>query len=368
MSIQVWDPFAEAVSLRDAMSALFPTRTTTGDLTMRSPTRIQVLVALAVALVFVGPAWGQQAKPAADDGKAGPVVRSFGSESGYRTEVTSETKGSLNEEDQRQVAVLTAQVFQHIDEAREALDNDDVASARREVEKARDAVQIIRAIQPRTKVCTRTVAPGGKLVYEDTREVQEDAVPLFEGMIHSQILRPSLTRNETPRPPAMRPSRECAWSSRSRSEQKPSRISESSRSALQKAFKALADNKIEAASVALALAQVRGVEFRYSEDRSPLAAARDAMWLARRALEENNAEQARFNLNIARQRLRIYRELAPKERQKDVDQMLKEADQLETQLGHETAQNPASQADRTRQGNNITRWWEQMNNWFKKHL
>lgn len=339
---------------------------------MRIPANTQVLgkilVALAVTLVLVGPAWGQQAKPAADQGKAGPIVRSFGSESGYRTEVTSETKGSLKEDDQKQVAILTAQVFEHIDEAREALDGDDVASARREVAKAREAIQAIRAIQPKTTVCTRTVAPGGKVVYEDTRVVQEDAVPLFEGMIHSQTLAPIVDAK-----------RDAAATGDA--DVKGVRLVESESirteaiadlgivsSALQKAFKELADNKTEAASVALALAQVRGVEFRYSEDSSPLAAARDAMWLARRSLEENNAEQARFNLNVARQRLRIYRELAPKERQKDLDQMLKEADQLETQLGHETAQNPASQADRTRQGNSVTRWWEQMNNWFKKHL
>jgi hypothetical protein len=48
--------------------------------------------------------------------------------------------------------------------------------------------------------------------------------------------------------------------------------------------------------------------------------------------------------------------------------MLKEADQLEGQLHKETAQSPATQADRTRQGNTVTRWWEQVNGWFRRHF
>src|SRR4051812_42778969 len=93
-----------------------------------------LLIVLAVALILAGPAWAQQAAPAGDAAKGGPVVRTFGTEGGYRTEVTSETKGTLSQEDRRQVALLTAQVFQHIDEARQAIDTDDVKLARQEVD------------------------------------------------------------------------------------------------------------------------------------------------------------------------------------------------------------------------------------------
>jgi hypothetical protein len=162
---------------------------------MRRQTRFQAwgvgLVALAVALVLANPAWGQQqGKSAADEMKGGPVVRTFGVEGGYRTEVTSETKGTVCEEDRRQVAVLTAQVFQHIDEARQAIDADDLQRARREVDKGRQAMKAIRALEPSTIVRTRTKAPDGKVVYDDEREVQEDRVPLFEGMLHAQTLAP----------------------------------------------------------------------------------------------------------------------------------------------------------------------------------
>ena len=339
---------------------------------MRKRTEIQSwglgLVALAVVLFLAGPAWGQQAKSVADEVKGRPVVRTFGAEGGYRTEVASETEGTLSEDDRRQVAVLTAQVFQHIDEARQALDADDMQRARREVDKGWRALKAIRGMQPRTTVHTRTKAPDGQVAYEDERRVQEDRVPLFEGMLHAQTLAPIVeAKREAAEDDAV--------------EVKGVRLvqSESIRTEafadlgvvegqLQRATKALENKKPADASAALAAAQVRGVEFRYSKEDSPLAEARDALWLARRSLEEDNPQQARFNLNVARQRLRIYREIAAKERQSDVDKMLKEADELEGQLRLETTQNPTSGAERTRQGNAVTRWWEQINGWFKKHF
>lgn len=317
----------------------------------------------AVALLAVRPAWAQQTASAADTVKNGPVVRNFGAQGGYRTEVTSQTNGTLSEEDRRQVAVLTSQVFQHIDEARQAIDDDDSALARREVDRGRQALKAIRDLLPRTVVHTRTKAPDGKVVYEDDREVQEDRVPLFEGMLHAQTLAPILEAK------------------RDDVEVKGVRLVESEtisteavadlrvvEGKLNKAAKALEDHKPEDAARALAVAQVRGVNFRYAKEDTPLAESRDAIWLARRSLEENNVEQARSNLSAARQRLRIYREIAPKERQADVDQMLKEVDQLESQLRQETAQNPASVSERFRQGSAVTRWWDRINGWFKRHF
>jgi hypothetical protein len=326
------------------------------------------IVALIALLFLANTAWAQQAPAtsAEHESKAAPVVRTFGAEGGYRTEVKSQTEGTLGQEDRRQVSLLAAQVFQHVDEARRALDADDTKQARKEVDKGREALKAVRALLPRTSVRTRTEAPDGQVIYEDRREVQEDRVPLFEGMLHAQTLAPIVE--------AQRDASEAA-------EVKGVRLvgSESIRTEavadlgvvegqLRRAAKALEEHKPAEAAQALAMAQVRGVDFRFNKEDSPLAEARDAIWLARRSLEENNVEQARSNLVAARQRLRIYREIAPKERQADVDRMLKEAGELEGQLHKETAQNPASQSDRARQGSTVTRWWEQINGWFKKHF
>src|SRR3954452_10842270 len=145
-----------------------------------------LLIALAAALILAHPARAQQspATSAEHESKGGPVVRTFGAEGGYRTEVKSQTEGTLNQEDRRQVSLLAAQVFQHIDEARRALDADDAKQARKEVDKGREAIKAVRALLPTTTVRTKTTAPGGKVIYEDEREVQDDRVPLFEGMLH----------------------------------------------------------------------------------------------------------------------------------------------------------------------------------------
>ena len=118
---------------------------------------------------------------------------------------------------------------------------------------------------------------------------------------------------------------------------------------LDRAAKALEDNKPEDAAKALAMALVRGIDFRFSKEDSQLASARDAIWLARRSLEENNAAQALVNLAVARQRLRVYREVLSQDQRQEVDQMLREVDQLEAQLRQEGTR-PASRAERARQG------------------
>src|SRR5918998_2183977 len=151
-------------------------------------------IALGALLTLLGPASGQQAPStsAEHESKATPVVRTFGAEGGYRTEVKSETHGTLSQDDRRQVSLLAAQVFQHVDEARKAVDGDDAERARKEVDKGREAIKAIRALLPRTTVHTRTTAPDGKVIYEDQREVQDDQVPLYEGMVHARTLAPIL--------------------------------------------------------------------------------------------------------------------------------------------------------------------------------
>jgi YfdX protein len=338
-----------------------------------------VVVALAAALFLTAPVRSQQPTSAADDQqaksaaggtKSGPVIRTYGAKGGYRTEVTSETKGTLSQEDRQQVALLSAQVFQHIDEARQAIDTDDLKAARKEVDKGRQAIQAIRLLLPRTSVHTRTTAPDGKLLYDDQREVQEDRVQLFEGMLSTKTIAPIVTAKQNAADNA---------SSQESSEVAGVRLVSSETITTQvfadlnvvegqlgRAAKALEQNKAEDAAKALAEAQVRGVEFRHNKEDTPLAAARDAMWLAKRALEENNPTQAQINLSVARRSLRLYRELAPKERCQEVDQMLKEADELGAKLRQETAQHPASSGERTQQGLAANRWWERINEWFRR--
>jgi flagellin-specific chaperone FliS len=320
------------------------------------------IVTLVTLLFLAGIARGQQAPAtsAEHEPKAGPVVRTFGAEGGYRTEVRSETKGTLSQEDRRQVALLAAQVFQHVDEARRALDADDSARARKEVEKAREAVQVVRALLPRTTVRTRTTAPDGKVIYEDQREVREYRIPLFEGMVHARTLAPIQA--------AQRDASRVAGVQVVESEAISTEVTADIgyvEAQLQRAAKALEDKKAEDASRALLLAQIRGVDFEYSKEDTPLAEARDAIWLAKRALEENNTAQAQANLGVARQQLELYRQVLPESKRQEVTQMLAEVKQLEGKLRQEPGQ-PASHPERVHQGNSMARWWDQLNGWFKR--
>jgi len=325
-----------------------------------------VAAGLVALVIFAGPALGQQrssTSAAKDQSKeAQPVVRTFGAEGGYRTEVSSQTKGKLSEEDRRQASLLMALVFQHIDKARSEIDADDTKGALEEVHKGREAIKAIRAMLPRTTVRTRTTAPDGKVIYEDDREVQESRIPLFEGMLHTQTFAPILA--------ARRDALEVAGVHVVESETVVTEAIadlDEIEGQLGRAAKALKANKAEEAAKALAQALVRGVEFRYSKEDTPLASARDAIWLARRSLEENNTAQALVNLEVARQRLRVYRELMSQDQRREVDEMLREVEQLEGQLRQEGTQS-ISRAERARQGHTVTQWWERVNSWFRRHL
>ena len=155
-----------------------------------------LLLSVGVVLILAGTAWAESATSADNKSESNRVVRTYGAEGGYLTEVTSETQGALSEDDPRQVAVLTAQIFHHISQAQRSLEADNSADADVELEKGRKAIKAIRAMLPTTIIHTRTSAPDGAVVYEDKREIQEDRVPLFEGMLSTKTLAPLVKAKE----------------------------------------------------------------------------------------------------------------------------------------------------------------------------
>ena len=224
------------------------------------------------------------------------------------------------------------------------------------------AIKAIRAMLPKATVRTRTMAPDGKVIYEDEDEVQQTRIPLYEGMLHTQTLAPILA--------ARRNALDFAGVHVVESQTIATEVMadiDRIEGQLTLAAKDLEHNKTADAAKVLALALVRGIDVRFNKDDTPLTAARDAIWLARRSLEENNATQALANLAVARQRLLVYREVLPQDQRQEVEQMLQEVEQLEAQLRQEGTQT-ASSADRARQGNIVTLWWNRVNSWFRRHL
>ncbi len=325
-----------------------------------------VAASLVAVTVIAGPTRGQQGSSASSTQHPSkgtdPVVRTFGAEGGFRTEVTSQTRGSLSEDDRRQISLLMAQVFEHIVEAREAVDADDNKQALEEVNKARAAIKAIRAMLPKTTVRTKTIAPDGKVVYEDEREVQESRIPIYEGMLHTQTLAPILADRRN----AMEIAGVTVVESERIATEAIADLDPIERQ-LTRVAKALQDNKTQEAAKALALALIRGIDVRFRKEDAPLASARDAIWLARRSLEENNTAQALVNLELARLQLRLYREVVSQDQRQEVDQMLQEVVQLESQLRQEATQ-PATKAERTHQGGVVTQWWDRINGWLRRHF
>jgi hypothetical protein len=289
---------------------------------------------------------------------SGPVVRTFGKEGDYRTEVRTEVKGKLTDEDRRQASLLTMEVFQHIDKANQAVEADDTKGALKDVNKGREAIKAIRAMLPKANIHTRTTAPDGKAIFEDDYEVQESRIPLFEGLLHTQTLAPIVE--------ARRNAMEVAGVHVVEAETIVTAAMadiDPIEAHLARAAKYLEQDKDEDAAKALAQTLIRGIELRYTKEDKELVSARDSIWLARRSLEENNVTQALVNLEVARQRLRIYREVVSQDQQREVDQMLREVEQLEAQLRSE-GNRTVARNELARQGTTVTHWWDRINGWF----
>lgn len=337
------------------------------------PTLKSVRIALIVVVIlacnaFVGQA--QSITSTNDVTSTSSVVRTYGSAGGYRTEVTSQTNGTLTQEDREQISVLTAQTFQHIVEAQRAIDVDNIVDARKELEMGSKAVKAVRAMLPSTTVHTKTTAPDGKVVYENMREPQEYRVPLFEGMLSTRRAAPIVETK--PRAQDSVDSTGSYWIGSEAITEEAITDFEYLERQLERAANALTENQLEAASKALTLAQIRGVEFRYHKEDTPLAEVRDALWLAKRALEKNNRTQTQTSLQVAHQQLEIYRQLVPEVLRQDVTEMMTEVSELGARLQQEAVrpQNQATavsrQPESSKQVNAVTQWWEQFNSWFKK--
>jgi hypothetical protein len=344
------------------------------DRYLESTSTRRLLAAGLVAFTFiVVPAWGQEqpstsaSKEQDKDKEDHRVVRTFGTEKGYRTELVSETAGRLTQEDQRQLSLLMIGVLEHIDKGRIALDADETKDALKEVNKGLEGTQAIRKMLPKTMLRTKTIAPDGKPIFEDELVDQNDSIPLYAGILHARTLTPIVE--------ARRNALTVAGVQVVESERV---ITEAIakldpiEAQLTKAAKALGENKSDVATKALAMALVRGLDFRYTKEDSELISARDALWFAKRALEENNVPQAAANLNVAHQRMVLYREVLPNDQRRDVDEVLREVEQMQGQLRQErtqpTATATARGADRTRQGQTVTQWWDKVNTWFRRHL
>ena len=314
-----------------------------------------VAASLVAVTVIAGPTRGQQGSSASSTQHPSkgtdPVVRTFGAEGGFRTEVTSRTRGSLSEEDRRQISLLMAQVFEHIVEARDAVDADDTKQALEEVNKARagDQGDPRHAAQddcphqdhrPRRQGGLRGRARGPGV--RASRSTRGCCIPRH----WPRSWRPGATRWRSP---------VSRWSSRRRIATEAIADLDPIERQLTRAAKALEDNKTQDAAKALALALIRGIDFRFRQGglAAGLGPRRDLAGAAVAGREQRRTGPGQPGSSPGSGCGSTAR-WSPQDQRQEVDQMLQEVDQLEAQLRQEATQ-PATRAERTRQGGRLSR-------------
>jgi alpha-glucuronidase len=65
--------------------------------------------------------------------------------------------------------------------------------------------------------------------------------------------------------------------------------------------------------------------------------------------------------------LQAYRILLSQDQRQEVDQMLREVEELEGQLRQEGTRTVAG-SERSRQSSTAGHWWDRVNSWFRRHF
>ncbi len=281
----------------------------------RSPLRTGVLAAVLGASLALG---------------AGPALAeapmASGSGAQYKTTVESRTRGELHDEDFRQASVLASQILLHLTSATEAALDEDWARTRTQIDHALTVAGIIRALLPVREVTTTVRDARGTVVYQYTERFQDDLIPIFEGTIALDVVRPIL---EQKKEQAAVKGVELADSELIHTAMLLD-LSYVERK-LRRARQAL-DDKPARALEQLALATLTGVRLEANPQDDPLMAAQAALELAERNLSEGKVEGARTNLAKARVELETYRTLVGPTRSAEVDELNQRIAALEKKL------------------------------------
>src|SRR5208282_3569289 len=119
-----------------------------------------------------------------------PTSISTGSGKQYKTTVERKTEGDLAGEDFRQASLLTSRVVLHLNKAALYLGGEKNDQARQELESGLSLIGIVRRLLPTTTVTTIVRDNEGKEVYRYVDRVQEDSIPLHEGLVAVNMMEP----------------------------------------------------------------------------------------------------------------------------------------------------------------------------------
>jgi hypothetical protein len=290
-------------------------------------------------------ATGAEAKP---EKKAVDTPTSIATGSGkqYKTTVDRKTEGELSAEDFRQVSLLSSRIVLHLNKAAVHLGDERNDQARQELEKGRALVGVIRGLLPTTVVTTVVEDADGKEVYRYVDRVQEDRIPLHEGLVAVNIMEPVTDAKQD----------EAAVQGLRLADADLIRTSilvelDYVEGKLNRALKLL-DDKPKDALAQLVLAQSRGINFVVNKEDDPLVEAQMALQLAERMVEQGREQAAKANLQLAKNHLELYRGLLAKGKSEHVSMLQGEISKLQGEIGRKDA------------AESIRGFWDRVTSWF----
>ena len=305
------------------------------------------VVALLTLVLFAGTAVLAVTRANEVGGQRDQSTITTGSGERYQTTVERHTEGSLSAQDLHQVSLLTSRIVNHVNEATKGLLDQDVDSARPEIESARKLIGVVRDLLPVTTVTTVVKDAVGKEVYRDVDEVQDDKIALHSGMIAMEVVEPIIDAKEQSavlkglRLADAELIHTSVLADLSYIERKLNRAA------------ALLDSPDEALAH-LVLAQTQGVQFVVNEVDNPLVEVQHALRLAERMVEEGKHEAAQENLRKAQIQLGMYRALVGREAAKAVRQL---EDDITALVPRTNEQNAAGE---------IREFWERAVSWLRE--
>ncbi len=275
-----------------------------------------------------------------------PTSISTGTGKQYKTTVDRKTEGELSAEDFRQASLLASRIMLHVNKAALCLGGEKNDQARKELERAAALVGIVRRLLPTTTVTTIIRDSNGKEVYRYVDRVQEDTIPLHEGLIAVNMMEPITDAKQG----------EAAVHGVRLADAELVHTSvlvklDYVESKLNRALKLLKD-KPEDALAQLAMAQSQGVDYVVNKQDNPLVKAQMALQVAERMSEEGREEAAKANLQVAKNYLEVYRGLLPTDKSEHVSKLEGEITKLQGEIGRSGA--PSS----------IRRFWDRVASWF----
>ncbi len=277
-----------------------------------------------------------------------PATIVTGSGQRYKTTVQTEVRGELHPEDFRQASLLTSRVVAHLVQAGQYLADGRSNEAGTELKQARDLVKIVRELLPTTIVTTIVSDADGKEVYRYVDQVQDDLIPLFQGMIAVEVVEP------------------IAEAKKEAAEIQGLRLADAEllhtsvlvelgyvERKINRALELLGDKPEEAFGQIL-LAQTQGITFTANKEDDPLVNAQHALQIAERMVRQGRYDAAKDNLQIAKNHLVLYRGLIPESETGKVRQLEQEISKLQNEIKKEGA------------AGEIRGFWDRIAGWFAR--